>query len=63
MIYAEDYNFSVHDGVDWDALEKALDPNLDEGRVLGGGSTITQQLAKNLYLSPSRSSRARRARC
>ncbi len=55
LIYAEDYNFYRHDGVDWDAVEQALDSNLDKGAVAVGGSTITQQLAKNLYLSPSRS--------
>lgn len=55
MIYAEDYNFYRHDGVDWDALEDALEANLDKGSLSIGGSTITQQLAKNLFLSPSRS--------
>lgn len=55
IIYAEDYNFYRHDGVDWDALEEALEANLDSGSLSIGGSTITQQLAKNLYLSPSRS--------
>lgn len=55
VIYAEDYNFYRHDGVDWDALEDALEANLDKGSLSIGGSTITQQLAKNLFLSPSRS--------
>lgn len=55
VIYAEDYNFYRHDGVDWDALEDALEANLDKGSLAIGGSTITQQLAKNLFLSPSRS--------
>jgi len=55
VIYAEDYNFYRHDGVDWHALEEAIETNLDKGSLAIGGSTITQQLAKNLYLSPSRS--------
>ncbi|HEU0035317.1 MAG TPA: monofunctional biosynthetic peptidoglycan transglycosylase [Kofleriaceae bacterium] len=55
VIYAEDYNFYRHDGVDWHALEDAIETNLDKGELSVGGSTITQQLAKNLYLSPSRS--------
>ena len=55
MIYAEDYNFYRHDGIDWAALEDAIEINLDKGSLAIGGSTITQQLAKNLFLSPSRS--------
>jgi monofunctional biosynthetic peptidoglycan transglycosylase len=55
IIYAEDYNFYSHDGVDWAAIEKAVDANWSRGSLAIGGSTITQQLAKNLYLSPSRS--------
>ena len=55
IIYAEDYNFFRHDGVDWGAVEEALEANLDKGSLAVGGSTITQQLAKNLYLSPRRS--------
>jgi len=55
VIYAEDYNFYRHNGVDWEAVEDAIETNLDRGALAIGGSTITQQLAKNLYLSPSRS--------
>jgi len=55
IIYAEDYNFYRHDGVDWAAIESAVESNLEKGSLSIGGSTITQQLAKNLYLSPSRS--------
>ncbi|MGE0397874.1 MAG: monofunctional biosynthetic peptidoglycan transglycosylase [Kofleriaceae bacterium] len=55
VVYAEDWRFYEHDGVDWDAIEKAIDANLSRGSLAIGGSTITQQLAKNLYLSPSRS--------
>ena len=55
IIASEDSNFSEHDGVDWDALEKAYEKNEKKGRVVAGGSTITQQLAKNLFLSGQRS--------
>jgi len=55
IIASEDANFSEHDGVDWDAMEKAYEKNAKKGRVVRGGSTITQQLAKNLFLSGQRS--------
>ena len=55
IIASEDANFSEHDGVDWDALEKAFERNDKRGKITHGGSTITQQLAKNLFLSGSRS--------
>jgi len=55
VIYAEDYNFFRHDGVDWDAIEHAVSADWNKGAMAVGGSTITQQLAKNLYLSPNRS--------
>jgi monofunctional biosynthetic peptidoglycan transglycosylase len=55
VIASEDANFSEHDGVDWEALQKAYEKNNRKHRVTGGGSTITQQLAKNLFLSGSRS--------
>lgn len=55
VITAEDARFAEHEGVDWDAIEKAYEANLKRGRMARGGSTITQQLAKNLFLSPSRS--------
>lgn len=55
IIASEDALFSEHQGVDWDALEKAYEKNSRKGRVVAGGSTITQQLAKNLFLSGSRS--------
>ncbi len=55
IIAAEDANFSEHDGIDWEALEKAYKKNNKQGRVVAGGSTITQQLAKNLFLSNQRS--------
>jgi monofunctional biosynthetic peptidoglycan transglycosylase len=55
VIASEDANFADHDGVDWAALEKAYARNNTRHKVVGGGSTITQQLAKNLFLSGSRS--------
>ena len=55
VVYAEDWKFYEHDGVDWDAIENAIHRNLSRGALALGGSTITQQLAKNLYLSPSKS--------
>ena len=55
MIAAEDAKFVEHDGFDWDGIEKALEKNRRKGHVVSGGSTITQQLAKNLFLSPARS--------
>jgi monofunctional biosynthetic peptidoglycan transglycosylase len=55
VIASEDANFAEHDGVDWVALEKAYAKNTTRHKVVGGGSTITQQLAKNLFLSGSRS--------
>jgi monofunctional biosynthetic peptidoglycan transglycosylase len=54
VIASEDANFIDHDGIDWDALEKAYERNNKRHKVVGGGSTITQQLAKNLFLSGSR---------
>jgi monofunctional biosynthetic peptidoglycan transglycosylase len=50
-----DANFAEHAGVDWDALQKAYEKNNRRHKIAGGGSTITQQLAKNLFLSGSRS--------
>ena len=55
VIASEDANFSEHDGVDWEAMQKAYEKNTRRHKVVGGGSTITQQLAKNLFLSGSRS--------
>jgi len=55
VIAAEDARFIEHEGVDWDAVQKALDANRKRGRPARGGSTISQQLAKNLFLSPERS--------
>ncbi len=55
IIAAEDANFAEHEGVDWEALQKAYEKNAKKGKVVRGGSTITQQLAKNLFLSGERS--------
>jgi monofunctional biosynthetic peptidoglycan transglycosylase len=55
IIASEDANFSGHEGVDWEAMQKAWSKNTKKGRVVSGGSTITQQLAKNLFLSGDRS--------
>jgi monofunctional biosynthetic peptidoglycan transglycosylase len=55
IIAAEDSNFSGHEGIDWEALQKAYEKNTKKGKVVAGGSTITQQLAKNLFLSGDRS--------
>jgi monofunctional biosynthetic peptidoglycan transglycosylase len=54
VIVTEDAAFFDHDGIDLDEIKASLERNWEEGQFLRGGSTITQQLAKNLYLSPSR---------
>jgi monofunctional biosynthetic peptidoglycan transglycosylase len=55
MIAAEDSRFVEHEGFDWEGIELAREKNEKRGRIVAGGSTITQQLAKNLFLSPARS--------
>jgi len=55
MVAAEDAKFVDHEGFDWDGIQLAMEKNQKKGHVVAGGSTITQQLAKNLFLSPSRS--------
>jgi monofunctional biosynthetic peptidoglycan transglycosylase len=54
VIIAEDDMFYQHHGVDWDSVKEAADYNWHKGRFARGASTITQQLARNLYLSPSK---------
>ncbi|MGE0594175.1 MAG: monofunctional biosynthetic peptidoglycan transglycosylase [Vicinamibacterales bacterium] len=54
VLIAEDDAFYQHDGVDLVQLREAVRESLEEGGPVRGASTITQQLAKNLYLSPSR---------
>jgi monofunctional glycosyltransferase len=55
MIAAEDAKFVDHEGFDWEGIQNAMDKNLRKGRVVAGGSTITQQLAKNLFLTAQKS--------
>ena len=54
VLVAEDNSFYEHQGVDVKGMKEALEKNWKRRKVTHGGSTITQQLAKNLYLSPSR---------
>jgi monofunctional glycosyltransferase len=54
VLVAEDSAFWQHDGVDYEQLQESIEADWAKGRFLRGGSTITQQLAKNLYLSPSK---------
>jgi monofunctional biosynthetic peptidoglycan transglycosylase len=51
VIAAEDSKFLQHEGFDFEAIQKAYEKNLEKGRLVAGGSTISQQLAKNLFLS------------
>lgn len=55
VIASEDDGFVDHDGVEWEAIQKAFEKNQKKGKLVSGGSTITQQLAKNLFLSGERS--------
>jgi monofunctional biosynthetic peptidoglycan transglycosylase len=55
VIAAEDAKFVDHEGFDWDGIQKAYEKNLKKGKIVAGGSTISQQLAKNLFLSSKRS--------
>ena len=54
LIAAEDASFVDHEGFDWEGIAKAYEKNLKKGRIVAGGSTISQQLAKNLFLSTKR---------
>ncbi len=54
VLVAEDAAFYQHEGVDYDELSKSIELDWSKGQLTRGASTITQQLAKNLYLSPSR---------
>lgn len=54
VIAAEDAKFTDHEGFDWEGIQKAYEKNLKKGRIVAGGSTISQQLAKNLFLSTKR---------
>ncbi|AXS81157.1 monofunctional biosynthetic peptidoglycan transglycosylase [Dechloromonas sp. HYN0024] len=55
IIAAEDAKFVDHEGFDWEGIQKAMEKNQKKGRYAAGGSTISQQLAKNLFLTPSKS--------
>jgi monofunctional biosynthetic peptidoglycan transglycosylase len=55
VVAAEDAKFVDHEGFDWEAISKAIEKNERKGRVVSGASTISQQLAKNLFLSGERS--------
>jgi monofunctional biosynthetic peptidoglycan transglycosylase len=54
VVASEDSKFKHHEGFDWEGIEKAYEKNLKKGKLVAGGSTISQQLAKNLFLSSSR---------
>jgi monofunctional biosynthetic peptidoglycan transglycosylase len=55
VVAAEDAKFLDHEGFDWEAIQKAIERNERRGKVVAGASTISQQLAKNLFLSGERS--------
>ncbi len=55
LIAAEDAKFLDHEGFDWEGIQKAYEKDVRKGRIVAGGSTISQQLAKNLFLSGRRS--------
>lgn len=52
---SEDASFYEHEGIDYEELKESIKKNFEEGTLVRGGSTITQQLAKNLFLSPEKS--------
>jgi len=54
VVASEDAKFVDHEGFDWEGIEKAYAKNLKKGKIVAGGSTISQQLAKNLFLSTKR---------
>jgi len=54
VIASEDAKFLEHEGFDWEGIQKAYEKNLKKGKIVAGGSTISQQLAKNLFLSTKR---------
>jgi monofunctional glycosyltransferase len=55
VVSAEDGRFFQHHGIDWKEVQKVVDQDVEEGRLGRGGSTITQQLVKNLFFTTSRS--------
>lgn len=55
LVASEDAKFLDHEGFDWEGMQIAWEKNIKKGRIVAGGSTISQQLAKNLFLSSARS--------
>jgi monofunctional biosynthetic peptidoglycan transglycosylase len=55
IVAAEDARFIEHEGFDVEGIQKAVEKNIKKGKLVAGGSTISQQLAKNLFLSGDRS--------
>lgn len=55
VVAAEDTRFREHNGIDWKEVQKVIDDDLELGSFGRGGSTITQQLVKNLYMTTHRS--------
>ena len=55
VIAAEDGRFYQHNGIDWKQVQKVVDKDIEDGKLGRGGSTITQQLVKNLFFTTSRS--------
>ncbi len=55
VVVSEDSAFWTHSGFDWRGIKFAMSRNLARGRLSAGGSTISQQLAKNLYFTPAKS--------
>lgn len=55
VIAAEDAKFVDHEGFDWEGIQRAMEKDQKKGKIVAGGSTISQQLAKNLFLTPTRS--------
>jgi monofunctional biosynthetic peptidoglycan transglycosylase len=55
VVSAEDGRFYQHHGIDWKEVQKVVDQDVEEGKLGRGGSTITQQLVKNLFLTTNRS--------
>jgi monofunctional biosynthetic peptidoglycan transglycosylase len=54
LVASEDDLFVHHSGFDWEGIRKAMQRNQQRGKIVAGGSTISQQLAKNLFLSPDK---------
>jgi monofunctional biosynthetic peptidoglycan transglycosylase len=54
VLVTEDSRFWTHEGIDFDELKESMEVNIERMEFARGGSTITQQLAKNMYISPSK---------